>query len=54
MEEICDASTKKYFEEMQSQIKKEYDIAEQARSKNLDPEDHVEISLAKNMAERIL
>src|SRR3989344_4589851 len=54
MEEICDASTKKYFEEMQSQIKKEYDIAEQARSKNLDPEDHVEISLAKNMAERVL
>ncbi len=54
MDEICGESMKKYFEEIQSKIKKEYEIAENARRKNYDPEDHVEISLAKNMAERVL
>ena len=44
---------KKYFEDMAQSLKRAYDAASSARSKGLDPEDHVEIELAKNLAERV-
>lgn len=43
----------KYFEEIDKQVKKLYEIAEKARKKGFDPVDHVEIPLARNMAERV-
>ncbi len=42
-----------YFQSIEKEIKKCYDIAERARSKGFDPEPHVDIPLAKNMAERV-
>jgi len=44
----------KYFDEINKKVKEEYKIAAKARSINLDPSSEVEISLAKNMAERVL
>ncbi|MBW3012323.1 DNA polymerase II large subunit, partial [Candidatus Woesearchaeota archaeon] len=44
----------KYFDEINRQIKEEHKIAVKARSKGKDPELDVEISIAKNMAERVL
>lgn len=45
---------KKYFEELNSRLKNEFEIAAQARKKGFDPVDEVEVSLAKNMAERVV
>ena len=42
-----------YFEQMNSKIVQSYLVANQARSKNYDPEDRVDIVLAKNMAKRV-
>jgi len=42
--------TEKYFESLSKEVKKNYDIAEAARKKGLDPEDHVEVPLALTMA----
>ncbi len=44
---------KKYTEEINSQLKKAYKIAVEARKKKYDPEPEVEILIAKNMAERV-
>jgi len=44
---------KEYFLDLNLSLEKAYKIAEQARSKNLDPVSHVEIPIAKNMAERV-
>jgi len=50
---IATDSMKKYFKLLQDETQKCYKIAEIARKKNYDPEDFVEISIAKNMAERV-
>jgi len=43
----------KYFEEIDKNVKKLYEIAEKARKKGFDPETKVEIPQARNMAERV-
>src|SRR3989344_3147362 len=42
-----------YFQEIEKQVELLYSVAEKARSQGLDPEDNVEMLLAKNMAERV-
>ncbi len=44
----------RYFEQISEGVKSCYKIADQARKKNLDPEDSVPIPLARNMAERVV
>ncbi|MBS1267082.1 MAG: DNA polymerase II large subunit [Candidatus Woesearchaeota archaeon] len=44
---------KKYFNNVEKEIKKAYDLAESARKKGYDPEERVDIPLAKNMQERV-
>ncbi len=44
----------KYFESVESQTNKALKIATSARQKGFDPEDKVDIPIAKNMAERVL
>ena len=44
---------KEYYKEIDYKIKLAYQIAEKARSLNYDPVNHVEIPLARNMAERV-
>ncbi len=46
-------SIKKYFEKIENDLRKAYEIAEKARKKGYDPEDKVDIPLARNMAERV-
>lgn len=43
-----------YFEKINLQVANMHSIAQQARSKGYDPEKTVEITLAKNMAERVV
>lgn len=43
-----------YFEGINKEISRALDIANSARKKGYDPEDHVEILLAANMAERVV
>jgi len=45
---------KKYFQTLNEDSKKIYQVAVQARKKGIDPTDKVEITLAKNMAERVI
>ena len=45
---------KNYFMKLDQDSKKIYQIAEQARKKGLDPTKKIEITLAKNMAERVI
>lgn len=42
-----------YFEEIEKNIKKTYKIATEARKKGYDPEQRVDIPVARNMAERV-
>ncbi len=44
---------KEYYSEIEDKIRLAYEIAEKARSLKYDPIDHVEIPLARNMAERV-
>ncbi|MBI2629157.1 DNA polymerase II large subunit [Candidatus Pacearchaeota archaeon] len=44
--------TEKYFHHLEEDIKKNYAIANEARSKGLDPVGKVEIPLARNLAEK--
>ena len=46
--------TEKYFEELGGRIKENYEIAEKARAKGLDPEDKVEVPLALTMASKVM
>lgn len=46
-------STQDYFENLESEIKKAYELAVSARKKGLDPAPDVEMVLAKNMAEKV-
>ncbi len=43
----------KYFKEIDDRVKSAYNIAQNSKSKGIDPSNKVEIMLAKNMAERI-
>ncbi|MBD3313359.1 DNA polymerase II large subunit [Candidatus Woesearchaeota archaeon] len=43
----------KYFSTLDGNLKKAYSIAEKARSLGFDPEDNVDIPIARNMAERV-
>ena len=56
MEEKSELSpeTEKYFASLQKEIKRNYDIAEKARSRGLDPTDNVEVPLALNMATKVV
>jgi DNA polymerase II large subunit len=44
---------KRYFEDINNKLNLAYKIAGRARKKRYDPEDKVEIPIAKNMAERV-
>ncbi len=43
-----------YFGEIEKNLKKTYNIASKARKKGYDPEDKVDIPIARNMAERVI
>ncbi|MBN2881642.1 DNA polymerase II large subunit [Candidatus Woesearchaeota archaeon] len=45
---------KQYFAKIQADVRSTFDIAKIARKKNKDPVSNVEISLASNMAERVV
>ena len=51
---VCSEKIKKYFDYLDSNTQKAFEIAKIARSKGFDPVDVVEIKLAKNMAERVV
>ncbi|MCW1304891.1 MAG: DNA polymerase II large subunit, partial [Candidatus Parvarchaeota archaeon] len=42
-----------YFSEIESKVKTAYEIAQKARSLGLDPEDFVDIPLARDLSERV-
>ncbi|MBW2999072.1 hypothetical protein KY339_00225, partial [Candidatus Woesearchaeota archaeon] len=44
---------KHYFEEIDKKLEVAYDVANKAREKGYDPEEKVDIPLAKSMAERV-
>ena len=50
----CSDEMKSYFDEIVEEVNVEFKIASEARKKLLDPNEKVEISLAKNMAERVV
>lgn len=50
---VSSPSIERYFSSINKEVKKSYDVAEEARKKGLDPEDTVPVPLAKNMAERV-
>jgi len=43
-----------YFDELKAKIAKAYSAAEKARKKGFDPQPAIEVSLAENMAERVV
>ena len=44
---------KNYYDEINNQVNEIYNVSEKAKQQNYDPLDHVEIPLARNMAERV-
>ncbi|MBI2151853.1 DNA polymerase II large subunit [Candidatus Woesearchaeota archaeon] len=54
MAEIASESMKEYFAYLDRGLNSAYALAGAARKKGLDPEDEVNIPLAKNMAERVV
>ncbi len=50
---ICDVDTQKYFSNLIDHINKLYEVANNARSKGLDPEFYVEIYKAEDLAARV-
>ncbi len=53
MDVACSAGIRRYFEELDSQIRNAYAAAAKAREKGYDPSEQVEIQLARNMGERV-
>ncbi|WP_457611683.1 DNA-directed DNA polymerase II large subunit [Methanocaldococcus sp.] len=53
MHVACSERMKKYFESLVEEVQRIYRIAEECRKKGFDPVDHVEIPLAKDMADRV-
>lgn len=47
-------NTEQYFQSLSKEIQKNYDMAEKARTKGLDPADKVEIPLALTMAAKVV
>jgi DNA polymerase II large subunit len=47
-------NTQEYFAELNKEVRKIYEIANEARAKNLDPVNKVEIPLAMSMAEKVV
>ncbi|MBT4351274.1 DNA polymerase II large subunit [archaeon] len=43
----------KYFEEIEKNVRKEYDFCQKARKKGYDPEEKVDIPIAKGISERV-
>ena len=54
MSTVCSPEIKNYFDIIEGEIKRSYDIAKLARAKGLDPEKTTSILVAKNMAERVV
>ena len=46
--------TQEYFKEIESQTKKIYSVADEARKKGIDPLDKVEIPIARSLAEKVV
>jgi len=51
---IASPEINQYFQNLDTEIKRCYEVAKAARSKGLDPDKAVSIPLAKNMAERVV
>ncbi len=51
---VVNMDTNEYFEYLSKEIQKNYDIAEKAREKGLDPSDNVEVPLALTMAAKVV
>jgi len=47
-------NTQQYFRDLEKEVRKVYEVANEARAKGLDPVDKVEIPLAMNMAEKVV
>ncbi|MDZ4226590.1 MAG: hypothetical protein U1B79_00585, partial [Candidatus Pacearchaeota archaeon] len=47
-------NTQQYFKDIEKKTKEVYAVAEEARSKGLDPVDKVEIPLARSLAEKVV
>jgi len=54
MTEETSPELKEYFEKIEKQVDKAYELASAARKKGYDPKDKVEIPRARNMAERVI
>jgi DNA polymerase II large subunit len=54
MEIVASKKMELYFDELDKNVKLNYQIANEARKKGLDPEDEVSVPLAKNMSERVV
>lgn len=49
---LCEWDVESYFKDLQNGVEKEYNVANEARAKGLDPSERVEIPLAMTMAEK--
>lgn len=49
----CSREMSEYFNSLSKEIDREYKIAAEARAKGFDPEERVDVLLARNMAERV-
>lgn len=47
-------NTQQYFIDLEKDVRKIYDVANEARAKNLDPVNKVEIPLARSLAEKVV
>ncbi len=50
----CSKATSEYFDYLENKTIEAFEIAKKARALGFDPEDYIEIKLAKNMAERVV
>ena len=50
---IASDSMQQYFNDLESKLRREMDIANEARSRDRDPKPFVEIPLAKDLADRV-
>ena len=51
---IASDKKKKYFDSLKKSALVQYELATQARKKNYDPKNYVEVKLAENLAERVV
>lgn len=47
-------NTQKYFQDLEKEVRKVYEIANEARAKGLDPLDKVEVPLATSLADKVV